>query len=448
MVSLEVHRTLKTTTGLLLAAVIARAPAFADTRFEPVARDEQQRRVVELILEKQHQDGPHSASLIVPMTELALLYQESGQRSLATAAFETARQVVRATYGLHSIEQAPLMRQLIANEEARGNLEGAWELEQQLLALARRYPNDVRTVPIFHEIADKRMNVLARYVDGEIPPEVILGCYYQGAPNAFEAGHCTSGSKGDAIRALLRDAWRNYSAAISVLGRNELYASDELRELEMDLVRSSFLSSTYAVGARSLRRLLSYDVASSAPWLNRVDALVQMADWDLLFSESGSGNQSALETYRQAYRELRAKGVAQESIEQLLSPKIPVVLPAFLPNPLASDDTQPSADYVDVSFEITKFGASRKIEVLEATPNVTRATKNDVVHLVARSRFRPRITDGLIVDTSPIVVRYHLSSSQPDPVAVPIYLRRSDPLANLVLNQSDAHGSPPAAREQ
>jgi hypothetical protein len=65
---------------------------------------------------------------------------------------------VRFNYGLKSLHQAPLIEQLIRNEEARGNDAVAWDLEQELLGLARRNPDDLRTVPIFHEIAQRGLS--------------------------------------------------------------------------------------------------------------------------------------------------------------------------------------------------------------------------------------------------------------------------------------------------
>ena len=85
----------------------------------------------------------------------------------------------RANYGLRTLDQAPLIRQWIKNAETMGNFKMAWDLEQALLALAHRNPNDLRAVPILREIGDKRLDLLERYVKGEeFPPQIILGCYY------------------------------------------------------------------------------------------------------------------------------------------------------------------------------------------------------------------------------------------------------------------------------
>jgi len=85
------------------------------------------------------------------------------------------------------------------------------------------------------------------------------------------------------------------------------------------------------------------------------------------------------------------------------------VLPTFVPNPLASDATDASARYIDVAFEISRYGESRQIEILETTMNATDADKTRLVQLIQRSRFRPRVIDGEFARSSPVVLRYYLT---------------------------------------
>ena len=201
---------------------------------------------------------------------------------------------------------------------------------------------------------------------------------------------CNSGTRVEAVRAIASDAQRNYADAIAVTLGNELYASEELRELELELVRTielirardpSFsvcglcigkpggtprldlepwrswmdsmallakwelpqpvaepgleqseprdveqISSRFyegrclddCLGRQSLRRLLAYEIATSAPLQEQVEAFIRIADW-----ERGG---SALERYQRALKMLQEAG-AQTLIDEFFSPKIPVVLP-------------------------------------------------------------------------------------------------------------------------
>jgi tetratricopeptide (TPR) repeat protein len=403
MVRITLHRTPLTAGICVLAAAIVPPISFSQPASKFVADDEQ-RQLVDAINEIRAQEGPYSADLLDPYSALAVLYRESGDRRLAAAAIEQALQIVRANYGLRSLEQAPLLREQVLNDKASGHPEIAWTREQELLDLVRRHPDDLRTVPILREMGAERMDVLERYLAGQFPAEITLGCFYDPIPYD-DVGSCYSGSKRDVVNSLLDDAWTRYFDAIKVLHRNRLYSSDELHDLEMELVRSSYAHDGFGVGRASLRRLFSYEVAKGAPRSSQIDALVQLADWDLLFV---SARGAPLDLYEVAYAYLKLEETAQESIERVFSPDIPVVLPAFLPNPLMPDNTREHTGYIDVAFELTKFGQSRNIEIVGATENATRAAKEELVHLISRSRFRPRVTNGEFARTPPIVVRYYL----------------------------------------
>src|SRR4029078_3765387 len=94
-----------------------------------------------------------------------LSFREQGDVELAIAAFERARHLVRVNYGLSSFKEAPLLRQLVQIEQARGNAAAAWELEQELLGMIRRNPGPA-AAPMVPRVAAKRGCVLGRSVPG------------------------------------------------------------------------------------------------------------------------------------------------------------------------------------------------------------------------------------------------------------------------------------------
>jgi len=101
---------------------------------------------------------------------------------------------------------------------------------------------------------------------------------------------------------------------------------------------------------------------------------------DLLNSQ----NTIALDEYEQAYRLLEQRG-DRASIERVFAPPIPVLLPWYSANPLSSEQAGASG-YVDVAFGVTKFGASRQVEILDSTTNATDADKAQLVRLIKNSR--------------------------------------------------------------
>ena len=447
--------------ALKAAALLASAVLVAPCRaaLDSAAFDAEQGRILEHLEQIQSRDGAYSPALLEQLKQLIVLYRENDSPSLALVTIERALQVVRANSGLYSLEQVPLLWQRIESEEALDNHAAAWEVEQELLALVRRYPDDVQVVPVLRRVADRQMRVLGRViVAGEIPPQVFYGCYYDMyRPSGTECRG--SGSRTTVVQGMLAEAGRNYADAIAVLLRNGAYGSDELRELELELVRGASLMRDmplaprwlfartlepwrsriapieelatwqlpsepagtpegdyldqpeprevrfrmpYNRGRQSLRRLYSYDLAGSSAAASRAAAIVAIADWDLLFSN----NALAIEGYALAQSLLEEEGADDASIAELFAPAVPVMLPSFEPNPLAPDEARAVTGHVDVTFSITKYGRARDIKV-RGSINADSADRTELMRFLRVSRFRPRSIDGRSTD-SPVAARYHV----------------------------------------
>jgi tetratricopeptide (TPR) repeat protein len=399
MVSFEKRRTLVTAARMLCIAAIA-APFGAAA--QPGRLTEQQREIVATIDEELSAEGSYSLDLVTPLTALGLTYHERGDYERAAETVERALHVVRANYGLYSLDQASLLRLLIATEQEAGDFETVGKLQERLLMLARRHPEDLRTVPILREAGDRQLEVAQDVREHGLPLELSINFSYGPGPGGSGAAPT---SRGFMARMLTMQAVGNYVGAIRVLVDHELYDSDELRDLELDLVRISYDAGAYTYGRNSLRRVISYDTASSKPWLARIKGVVQIADWDLLYSHNGM----ALDLYADVHEELKTKGIAAETIADLFSPDIPVALPTFVTNPLVSPKTEDSTGFIDVSFEITKYGRSQAVRILDTTTNASRDARRDLEALVKGTRFRPQLTDGAFVRTDPVVVRYYVN---------------------------------------
>jgi tetratricopeptide (TPR) repeat protein len=393
----------------LLAAVAVPGVGLPQVVTESAA--DRERHIIAAIEQEQSRNGPHAEQLIAPLTALALFYQEGGDHALAAAATERVLQLVRVNYGLHSLEQAPVIERLMANEAAIGNAETAWELDQELLALARRHPSDLRTVSILHELADSRMK---RWSTGELTAQVVCSTAPAQAPTrapteladlvaapASTGPDCSGPRYAGAYGIVRHETLRNYAEAIDVLRRNQLYSSPELRELEMELVRSGNCD----LAKESYRRLMSYNTANSEPLLERTTTFVEAADLELRCSDSGV----ALGMYEQSYALLKQNGVAQTSMDEMFSPEVPVVLSTALPNPLPTHQTIEGQGYIDVRFDITQDGKARSIDVLDATAGAADAFKDRLVELIEASLFRPKVMNGHIARRAPVSIRYYVN---------------------------------------
>ncbi|HMB73385.1 MAG TPA: hypothetical protein VKQ06_07420, partial [Gammaproteobacteria bacterium] len=209
-----------------------------------------------------------------------------------------------------------------------------------------------------------------------------------------------------AAAALLEEAHANYNQAIDTLVLHELYSSDELKALEMDLVRSSYLFGRYLEGStachraiESFNRLHSYDELNDEPLVVRAESLVRAADFRLYCG----WNASALNGYRAALDMLVEAAVPQSRIDRIFAPEKPVELPALVDGIL---DVKASGAFIEVAFELTRFGTAQNVEVISGGEH---GGAGAVESRIRKGRFRPFAREGEIVDSPRLVVRYFLA---------------------------------------
>ncbi len=400
---------------LLLAAALVTAQLQAQPALEAAA--DRQREIVAEIDRIQSEQGLQSGALIEPLSELALFYEENDDDLFALATTERILTVIRDNFGLYSLEQVPTLRQLIRYAEARGDFEGAWNLEERMKTLAQRYPEDLASVPIWEYLADLRMNMLDRYVVGELPVRMTFGCYHD---TNVRLSSCITGSRDAAARNLLKEAHDFYNNAIDVLIRNDQYESEHLRQLEMSLVVSSFrhgrfLRSRSGVskarnkgpdgcesGIGSLRRLHDYNMRNLVSIEQRLNSLLQIADARLLCEQLVIASRE----YQQAYELAVKEGLDAAALERIFAPQTPVPIPTFLPGPLVVADSSSVDESVEVAFELSRYGLSRSIDVRSDRRN---PIAGDVRREIRRRRFRPEIVNGEVVASQEFVVSYSLA---------------------------------------
>jgi hypothetical protein len=262
---------------------------------------------------------------------------------------------------------------------------------------------------MLREIADKRVDVLERYSAGEFPPQITLGCYYEG-PGGEKS--CRSGSRSRVKTALQNEAWSYYVDTIEMAGSSEGADAAAIAEIYLALVRILYAFpnsyTTEHLGREILGDLYSRALSSSEPLPAQMNALIRVADWNLLFAAGREKKEAALDAYETLYDQLEQRGFDEPSIDALFSPSVPVVLPAFSPSLLVSSETRGSSGYIDVAFEITKYGQGKSIEILDTSTNTAEAARVRVRDIIKRSRFRPRMANGAFEDPARVVVRHYV----------------------------------------
>jgi tetratricopeptide (TPR) repeat protein len=358
------------------------------------------------IAEEESRHGPLSRALIDPLVSLGLAHQEYGEHDLAVEALSRALQIKRVNDGLYGLDQVPLLRQLSVSELALGDFASAAMLDRRIMELARLSPDDPRSVEIFRAAGDRRVAAYESNLAGKSQMSMAFGT--TGSP--ISRGPAPAGFS-------LWEARRNYTDALHSLLRTQGYSDSALPELERALIRTYYLELSagsygperaqmlYYLGRESYRRLVAYSGLNDGSVLGFATALVELADWDLLFSH----NARALERYEHAHAVLVAEGVPESTIRAIFSPEIPVLLPAFLPSPFEASASRTDAEHIDVAFELGKYGTSRRIEILSVSANTADGSEKGLVRLIASNRFRPRLERYDAAEAQPYQVRYYVN---------------------------------------
>ncbi len=191
------------------------------------------------------------------------------------------------------------------------------------------------------------------------------------------------------------------------LTRKKTKTASRLNQNAIELMNSE----NYDLGQASHRRIIAYiynDPAAAPQQL--ATSMLEEADWDLLFVHKSE----AEDKYDITYRFFEENPELQQQVLDILYPSVPTVLPTYLPPPngreklgIAPDAEVSFFGYIDVSFNLTKFGKARRIRTLGTGGEVTRNMELRLNQYLRKVQFRPRFTDDT-VDTGPVRLRYYI----------------------------------------
>ena len=127
-------------------------------------------------------------------------------------------------------------------------------------------------------------------------------------------------------------------------------------------------------------------------------AMIELGDWYLMFAANGA----ALEQYQAAHDLLVSNGVSQSTLDEILAPEIPPVLPA---PPEASDRAHHG--YVDAAIQVGPYGNARNVDVLASSPETPKIVEKRLRQYLERNRFRPRFVDGRLARSDRFDARFY-----------------------------------------
>lgn len=377
----------------------------------------------------------YSPLLIDALTARGQLELEQGNFGQAAATFADARHLVRINQGFSTPEELFLLWRTVQATEAAGNWAEAWELERSLQTMALQHESSQLAFGIFHELAQKRLDVLRRYSNGEFPPQLYLGCYYgaEGFIDSLTQRHalistslrssksCNAGNRVTVKAAMLLEARAWQAKAIGNLLTNGLYTSAELQQEVTGFIRSSLdiqaLLPRYsdpAVG-EVLNPVLHFDASDTASRRRQAEFLLQVADLNVLRLRPGRRYpqyESVLDQYRQAHALLQHAGASREELAELFAPELPVALPAQEANPLASPATTAPDRFMVATFTISTRGVAEDVRIVEAGADIGRADRKQLTSILRTTTFRPRMADDGTLQAAKVAVRYQMPTLQ------------------------------------
>ncbi|MES2604026.1 MAG: hypothetical protein V4603_03755 [Pseudomonadota bacterium] len=389
--------------------------AFAPEAFVPMASAA---RIRDLITDVENAGDRYSPRIAELAQQLGKVLQDDGQHRAALEAYDHSFQLIRRQEGLASAGQALILAAKIDSLVALGDMEASDALQQSLFSMQQKL---LAQKPI--ALADANLKL----ADWNLQYYLQL----QQAPRLVERTEAEDMALADR----LANAFLQYHAALWLFSNNPatdaLYAEKVTVErkiaavaLMVDRQYQRNLPGMFAMleqgslsktkwahhpglsnhGSAALQRAIDYTVATAEPTLI-AQRQFELADWYLLMDQ----HEKARDTYVAAVESLRAAGVEEQQIAAVLKSGLPVHDPEVSLFSLGNDQAVSDFDgYIDVAFDVNRYGEARNARVLAGTAHDEKA-EADLLRQIHGGRFRPGFAQGAPVDRAEVTLRYYFA---------------------------------------
>lgn len=360
------------------------------------------RAYAQRIQEMESSDGAFAPGLTEDLLGLGLALQRNGDHEQAVKVFKRGIHLSRINEGLYSRRQLSLLQGEIASHIAMGALSEADERQRYLYRVQAKTLSDVTRGQALmqHALWQRQayeagigedpfarlvnMWSLYRYaltefakIDGETSPTLLPPLY-----GMLRAQYLLSGFVGETSNGRFRTGG--------------IYGDEESRQI-------AYASQSYKQGSSVIRAIYDIEIAQNDVKLeDTAEVLLMLGDWQFWH---GKRNE-ALETYGELYGELAEGEAAQQLRGQLLD--TPQPLPGLIGVRALPEPVDEQEGRLLLEFGVSDRG--RVVNVVRLDDNVQNDTKaGDVISRLKRTPFRPRIDDGLPVDTEGLRWAYDIS---------------------------------------
>jgi len=357
--------------------------------------------------------GAWDQSLVEELSALGGLQQQQGDHQAAIETLSRAMHVNRINDGLHTLGQVPVVEQMIRSYTALADWESV-DLYQNYLYFVQHKAfgrNDPRLIPVLHDLG--QWNIEAFNLGFGEP----LGVRLSRAQLLFNTAASMVGihfGRDDAryvsyLRSLANSAYlvALHPDYMREIGRPEYRAQRDLLWQQLN-APGRREPRGFQVGLDALQEVVNYYRDNGESRYALAEALVNLADWHLMFDRYRSAEQH----YTEAWSVLEESENSAELLDQLFGQVVPIPTFARLPTNLvigssaSQERVELRQDYADVRLDLTRDGAPRNVEVISPETDANRRQLSRLRREVRLSIFRPRIVGGEMIASEGNLFRY------------------------------------------
>jgi hypothetical protein len=346
--------------------------------------------------------GSFDDARIAPLLQIAERYRDAGRHVDALDYFERAAYQQRLLFGLRSAQQLPTQEAVFASQLALGRLDLADQTREHVLFLERQAQLD----------PEDRLRALRRYSEWK-RQLYLAGEGYETYRYLVAMWHAHD----DEVERLAAIDPQHPAQIPHLQERLRLeylisrYEGEKPRPvtvhtsgglgtdytLHTDLAAEEFRvlrKHNYRNGRRAAERIIALLDASPVPDARALAAAyIAAGDWHLWCDQKAP----ALASYRRAWSVYAGDGDPATAPADLFP--APVALPAgdvFFVDGVVAQAERPGR--ARVSFDVSRLGGARQVEVLEVEPAASRGARAAIYRMLRQMRFRPVLRDGEPVD--------------------------------------------------
>ena len=382
-----------------------------DPEFQERIQDIQ--RFNEAIADSEIMAGAWDNNLVEQLNSLGSLQQQKGDHPGAVETHERAIHVQRINSGLHTIDQTPLVEQMIDSYAAMGDWTQVDVYQNYLFYIQRKFygNNDPRLIPALGDLANWHTRAFTMRQGESLAMRLSSAqMLYRAAARMVEVHFGADDRYVEYLRGVARSA---YLVALNQDLLREL-ARAQFRvpqETLRDMLYWHFpiVPSGFRAGEDALLAIREYYLGREGEAEQLAEATAQVADWYLLFNRRAPARNMYLEAWQAVAEEENADELRLRLFGQVR--EIPVF--AFDDNEwmienMGSMENIEEVDYdhIDLRFDVTQWGEVRNIETVGTHSPDTEPQQSRVRRDVRGSMFRPMLIGGENVRSDGNLFRY------------------------------------------